>query len=506
VTTASKTMPPPAGKPVPRVNPGRDRQWAEARSLFPIYMAIAKQVGIKPLFGPDKTALPETVSPEIFDQVTVWLNTVDTQVQVHQLRHLLQMTSLNANEGGLRAMILRHLRKAIKSDTDRHKIDFLLVQYFALCAPPKIYHAKIELDDVAQVMKSVLGEVDSAPLEWCTPLETIIETLGTLRSLGEMLKTNFIEQGRRVKDSAGNMFYDPSALLAFIRFNFMLRRTLIELMHADLTAIRCGLTQLEAAHERTVDCTKFGLTASEPMAKIRQIADEWKQPFQKDYTERTVNQGFEKLLALRSDVERALARVSDKPIPAAAAPASKTAPPAANPATAKKGPQPAAPAAKPGSAKPAAQKSEVPAARKEKPAAAPVPELDFETCMEKIWEQLIAAPPTRGRSMTTISLGTARVLLPSWEVTAFVSEDGPSAEDLRRAVVARALVTAALEAAKETGNASSLERAISIARVEASRLQERVDIAKQAKDTEVAVNLSMSTKRLISALDEAEKL
>ena len=30
--------------------------------------------------------------------------------------------------------------------------------------------------------------------------------------------------------------------------------------------------------------------------------------------------------------------------------------------------------------------------------------------------------------------------------------------------------------------------------------------AKQAKDTEAAVNLGISTKRLLSALDEAEKL
>jgi hypothetical protein len=94
----------------------------------------------------------------------------------------------------------------------------------------------------------------------------------------------------------------------------------------------------------------------------------------------------------------------------------------------------------------------------------------------------------------------------SWEVTAFVSEDGPSAEDLRRAVVARVLVTAAMESAKETGNATSLERAMNMARVEVSRLQERVDAAKQAKDTEAAVNLGISTKRLLSALDEAEKL
>ena len=115
--------------------------------------------------------------------------------------------------------------------------------------------------------------------------------------------------------------------------------------------------------------------------------------------------------------------------------------------------------------------------------------LDFESCLEQIWEQLIAAPPSRGRSMTTVKIGSARILMSSWEVTAFVSEDGPSAEDLRRAVVARALVTAATEAAKQTGNATDLDRALSVARIEVSRLQERVDVAKQAKDTEAAVNL-----------------
>jgi hypothetical protein len=132
--------------------------------------------------------------------------------------------------------------------------------------------------------------------------------------------------------------------------------------------------------------------------------------------------------------------------------------------------------------------------------------LDFESCLEQIWEQLIAVPPTRGRSMTTVKIGSARILMSSWEVTAFVSEDSPAAEDLRRAVVARALVTAATESAKETGNVTGLDRALSIARIEVSRLHERVDVAKQAKDTEAAVNLGISTKRLLSALDEAEKL
>lgn len=108
--------------------------------------------------------------------------------------------------------------------------------------------------------------------------------------------------------------------------------------------------------------------------------------------------------------------------------------------------------------------------------------------------------------MTTVKVGGARLLMSSWEVTAFVSEDGSAAEDLRRAVVARAMVTAATEQSKASPSSTNLARVLPIARVEISRLQERVEVAKQAKDTEAAVNLGISTKRLLSALDEAEKL
>jgi hypothetical protein len=475
----------------------RQAQWKEARSVFPIYLALAKQLEIEIPFAQAKRNLPEKPDLEIFSQVHEWLDSMDQRVLVHQLRHLLQMTTLNDSESGLRALIARHLRKSMKSTVDRDKIDFMLAQYFALEVPPKIYHKPIELSDVAQVMEPVLGDVDPAPLDWCAPLEQMLEALRGFRSLREILKTNFIEQGRKVKETAGGMFYDPAALVAFIRFNFLLRRTLIELMHADLIAIRAGLGQLQSAGERVVDCRRLGLSATEPLTKICAMADEWKQPFQREYTERSVSQAFDKLLGLRTDVEQALEKALGQSGESAVQP---TVTQAAKPLSAAKKPAVDStasngnPKAKERSAKPAA----------EAPAAVVV--LDFENCMEQIWEQLIATPPSRGRSMTTVKIGGARILMSSWEVTAFVSEDGPSAEDLRRAVVARVLVTAAMESAKETGNATSLERAMNMARVEVSRLQERVDAAKQAKDTEAAVNLGISTKRLLSALDEAEKL
>ena len=482
---------------MPRIANSRQAKWAEDRSVFPIYLALGKQLEIEIPFPQEKRNLPEKPDLELFDEVETWLDEMDQRVAVHELRKLLQTTTLNANETSLCALIHRHLQKSSKTNVDRDKIDFLLVQYFALCAPAKIYHKQIELFDVAQVMKPILGDVDDSTLEWCVPLEQMIEKLRTFRSLREILKTNFIEQGRKVKETAGGMFYDPPALLAFVRFNFLLRRTFIELMHADLIAIRSGLSQLETAGVRIIDCHHFGLTAEEPLAKIRDAADEWKQPFQKEYTERAVNQTFEKLLGLRTDVERALEKIAPKALLSAAVP-EKTSNTGSTEA-ASKSPRDAAAVEK--SAK-GAEKAAGDGANKPAASAA----LDFEGCLEKIWEQLIATPPTRGRSMTTVKIGAARILLSSWEVTAFVSEDGPSAEDLRRAVVARAMVTAAVESAKETGNATSMDKALSIARIEVSRLQERVDIAKQAKDTEAAVNLGISTKRLLTALDEAEKL
>jgi hypothetical protein len=478
----------------PKSDSSRHAQWEENRSVFPIYLALAKHLQIEIPFPPNKRVLPEKADLELFSQVHTWLDSMDQRVLVHQLRHLLQMTTLNASESGLRALIMRHLKKSSKSITDRDKIDFLLVQYFALCAPAKTYHKQIELADVAHVMKPVLGEVDTAPLPWCEPLEKMIHSLRNFKSLRDILKTNFIDQGRRVKESAGGMFYDPSAMLAFVRFNFLLRRTLIELMHADLIFIRSGLSRLESAGTRTVDCQSFGLTPTEPVARVRQLADEWKQPFQKEYTERSVNQAFDKLLSLRADVERTMEKVLGKPVEASAP---KTAP--ENSAGARRSQDSPASTAAAGQIGGAAGS---PTTKKEDAASA----LDFETCMEQIWEQLISAPPSRGRSMTTVRVSGARLLMSSWEVAAFVSEDGPAAEDLRRAVVARALVTAALEQAKQSGDNSGLESALTIARVEVSRLQERVEVAKQAKDTEAAVNLGISTKRLLSSLDEAEKL
>jgi len=130
----------------------------------------------------------------------------------------------------------------------------------------------------------------------------------------------------------------------------------------------------------------------------------------------------------------------------------------------------------------------------------------LENCLEKIWEQLISVPPARGRSMATISLGETRFLISSWEVAAFVSESGPCSEDFRRAVVARAMISTARDACRVSGNREALESALTLARTEINYLQSRAEQAKRAKDTETAVNLGITVKRLLASIEEGEKL
>jgi len=342
------------------------------------------------------------------------------------------------------------------------------------------------------------------------------------------MEGGLVEKGRLLKDSAGCMFYDPAALVAFCRFNFMLRRAFIRLLHADLAAVREAIEALEAKGVKTADCRRAGFSAAETMTELRHFCENWRQPFQKDYTESSVSRAFEQLLALRADLEEALGRKQARA--QAPAPAKQTKPTVA-PTVANKPTNGAAAAQRPPEGKPAGAEPAAPkpkqAAKTESPAPAsgrtpaasrkpaqpaaeapvePTAAADAEKCLETIWEQLIAAPMSRGRSMSTVVLQDTKVLLSSWEVSAFVTEGGQESEDLRRAVVARALLAVAIDARKRSGEEDGLDSALALARGEVSYFQGRVEQAKRSKNTEAAVNLGISTKRLLSFMEEAEKL
>jgi hypothetical protein len=503
-------------------------QWAEARLAYPLYAALATQFGVAVLPHPAGELPPARPTREVFDRDLAWFDSVDDQIRAYQIRQLPPET-LNASEESLRAFIQRHLKKPDKTSIDRDKIDLLLVQYFALCAPEDLFRKEIKLEDVAKVLHPVLAEADATLLEWCQPLEQLLEKLNHCQSLRDIMELGLVEQGRLLKESAGCMFYDPAALVAFCRFNFLLRRAFIRLLHADLTSIRSCVTALDAKGVRTVDCRRAGFSAAETTAQLQFFCENWRQPFQKDYSDGSVTRAFEQLLALRADLEDALSRFSTG-APQAQATQSASSPSAdeaaspernsdslsfmapsassavlpkqpASASEAERSPQPAAaaPATMPSSTRQAAPpEAEV--------SAAPTSPAEAEKCLESIWEQLIAAPPSRGRSMSTIVLQDTKVLLSSWEVAAFVSEGNQEAEDLRRAVVARSLLAVATDRLKRSGDRAALASALVLARSELSYFQTRVEQAKRAKNTEAAVNLGISSKRLLSFVEEAEKL
>jgi hypothetical protein len=531
--TSSTTMNPPVAeenrRPAGLSNAELAALWNEARLTYPLYAQLAAQFNLAPLPYPSGEFPPARPTRSVFDRDLKWLDRIDENLLAYQLRQL-PSEILNASEPALRAFIQRQLRKPNKSAVDRDKVDWLLVQYFALCAPEELYRQQVQLENVARVLQPVLTAADSTPLEWCEPLDKILGHLEGCNSLRDIMENGLLEQGRLLKDSAGCMFYDPAALVAFCRFNFLLRRTFIRLLHSDLRATRDAIESLEAEGVKTVDCRRAGFSAAETTSQLRQFCANWKQPFQKDYTESSVTRSFEQLLALRTDLEEALSRLSP-PRPAqrdeiasasmsASAEASRSnatndsSAPVDTPMKAAEIPVTSHVSASIGceafpSLVSTAVTERADTATLPKPkavAASPPAAAEADKCLEAIWEQLIAAPPSRGRSMSTVTLQDTKVLLSSWEVAAFVSKGSQESEDLRRAVLARALLALGIDRRKRSGEESAMESALALARSEVSYFQGRVETAKRTKNTEAAVNLGISTKRLLSFIEEAEKL
>ena len=84
--------------------------------------------------------------------------------------------------------------------------------------------------------------------------------------------------------------------------------------------------------------------------------------------------------------------------------------------------------------------------------------------------------------MSTVVLQDSKVLLSSWEVAAFVAQGDQEAEDLRRAVVARALLSVAMDQRKRSGEENALASALIHARGEVSYFQGRVEASETLEE------------------------
>jgi hypothetical protein len=368
-------------------------QWSTARRLCPIYFELAREFAIDVKACADLEAGVDTPGKEVVEQANLWLEQMDQLVQVHQLRQFLQTSSLVTPEA-LVSLLQHFLTKATKTDIIRDKIDFLLVQYFSQVAPSGVGDAEVDLAYVAQALEPVLGEVELKPPVWLNALDRVVDAARKCKSLDELLHGGVLEQGRKAKGLAGDLFYLPVALAAFTRFGYLMRRSFFRLMLGDLNTILDGLTELEDKGIDTIDCRRAQFSAQEPIVRLRVICQSWKVMFQAEYSS---GQPLRMLVDLRASVEYALGRgkpdAGAKGKPLAAAKPAVAAKPAAPPKRveinrpAPAAAKPAAMAASAGASKTSAKPAvATPSAAKPKPAAPGADAPEFEVSSTPGWD------------------------------------------------------------------------------------------------------------------------
>jgi hypothetical protein len=297
-----------SSKPSFQPSPERSlqEQGTTLSALQPIYCELVREFVIEVSACPVDDRFSS--SPESFERAEAWFQQVDAQIQVHQLRQFLQTTPL-ANEVVLRHLLLHHMHKAAKSSSDRDKTDFLLVQYFSLCASSGLEDADVSLEYVAQVLEPVLGPQQIELPAWLGSLETIMLSAARSRRLSELLHSGTLEQGRKLKTQGAARFFEPAAMVAFARFSFMIRRIFFRLMHDDLNAITDGLRELEHRGVAAIDCRRAQFSAEEPIGRLRMICHSWKVMFHAEYSS---GQPLRMLVDLRAAVDDALQNKTGK--------------------------------------------------------------------------------------------------------------------------------------------------------------------------------------------------
>ena len=146
--------------------------WRIARRLYSVYIELDRTFELDIPTCPELEDAADSPEADARERVLQWFEQIDGHVQVWQLRQLLQSTSLQ-NEENLRYLIARHLNKKQKSEADKDKIDFLLVQYFAHCAPHGL--AETALEEVARVLEPAMGKSPQTFPDWASSLDAKLQ-------------------------------------------------------------------------------------------------------------------------------------------------------------------------------------------------------------------------------------------------------------------------------------------------------------------------------------------
>lgn len=516
-------------------------EWRTTRRLYPIYAAIARefQMGDPPCESLNE--VNERSEPDVLQRIGQWLAEMDQRIQAHHFRQLLQTSDLASSEDKMHTLVDRYLNQEHRTEFDRDKIDFLLSQYFAVCAPPSFHDREVDLEEVAEVLEPILGECPTSLPEWLRPLEQLIADMQGCRALADLKRQRIIERGRELKAASGEKYFGSSALLAFTRFNYLLRRACVRLVESDLGAIEAGLWELGARSVYFVDCTSVQLSPQEPLSNLFQLCLNLRKPLILDYS---VDNSFDLLMELRTIIERALApeaategtgeaavpdlqgrleRIEEemaklrallekvlahgKAEPVASltpAPSQAAAPPKPQEKP-RVSPAPSSEATVSPAATPSPAPLPPPSPRPSDAAkVAPSPPATISVQIEHIKELLLASG-NKGRSSVSLAIGPAtKLLLTVAEVNAFLKGSDEVGVALQRAVAARFLLVATLERPKREGEKHDLELLLQSAREESANLNPLIAQAEKSRQTSLAEALSFAQRQLLAIIVRVE--
>jgi hypothetical protein len=506
--------------------------WRVARRLHAIYSELDHTYELDMAPCAELEDSIDHSEPEALDRVRQWFDQMDTRIQVWQLRQLLQSTGLQ-NEENLRYLIARHLERKQRTEPDKEKLDFLLVQYFAHCAPHGITEHQVTLDEVARALEPVLGKMPDSYPEWAPGLDDKLQQLNDSNSLEDLQNSGALLEVRELKLAIGDDYFQTGILVAFTRFNFRARRAFFKAMHLDLHDIRTAVNELESLGYTTIDCRDAGLTESESLDQVRHVVHQWKTPFRAPYSG---GSSFLQLILLRHALQQTLNEANSHRMSAGVGSAAADIPIDTHKlsdldmnlaASAPKDffetrPQPARAAA---ALEPVAFKAEPELmslldtttgqpnytnAHTASPAQDHQDSIgeDDETiqrCVADIHDQLVAVPTKHSPTVSAITLGGCKLLIATWEAEAFTQPGGDLSAALQRTVASRTILHVCMERHRKN-EPTDLAFALALARKQTAEMETQIAAAKEDNNIDAAVNLAATTKRLLALMDEGAKL
>lgn len=282
------------------------QEWQEMRLLMLFYVRLAREFSLDATACEELETSIEVPSSEDMESARRWFASMDERIQVHQLRQFLQTTT-GVNEETLVALGKHHLHKSEHNESDRDKIDFVLVQLLAQTAPSQVEDDAVDGALVASALAPILGDTSSDIPDWLSPLNDLVTKGQKCDSLNGLFSSGILEKGRKIKTASGENYFAREALIGFTRFNYLLRRTFFRLMHKDLNAILDGLRALEIQGVATIDCRAAQFSDQESIARLRMVCQSWKIMFQAEYSS---GQPMRILADLRGVIEAALKETS----------------------------------------------------------------------------------------------------------------------------------------------------------------------------------------------------